>query len=184
MESLQGQFLVAAPQLTDPNFNRSVVLVMQHDTSGAFGLVINRLSSVRVSEFWKKVEQADALECDDFVAVGGPVQGPILVLHTLNCPDETEVIPGVFITSDRQKIREVLISRKKFRMFTGYSGWGAGQLETEFEIGGWLQLPASVELIFAEDLSGLWQHVIKLKGKNFLEETLGIDWPQEDVHRN
>jgi putative transcriptional regulator len=184
MQSLQGQFLIAAPQLSDSNFCRSVVLVMQHDQSGAFGLVVNQLSNLRVADLWKKVAQADKLECDEYVAVGGPVQGPVLVLHTAQQLGDTEVIPGVFVATDRQNIREVVFSHEKFRVFTGYSGWGAGQLENEFEIGGWLHLPASRELVFYENLLELWQHVMNLKGQSFLEDTLGIDWPLGDIDRN
>ncbi len=184
MQSLQGQFLVAVPQLSDSNFNRSVVLVMQHDKSGAFGLVINRLSAIRVVDLWREIEQTDELHCDAFVAVGGPVQGPILVLHTSRSLGEAEVIPGVFVASDRQNIRDVLHSQEKFRVFTGYSGWGAGQLETEFEVGGWLHVPASCELVFYEQLADLWQHVIDLKGRSFLEDTLGIDPHLGDIHLN
>ena len=185
MQSLQGQFLIAAPQLADSNFCRSVVLMIQHDSMGAFGLIVNHQSPIQVSALWQKVEQSDECDCNDFVHVGGPVDGPILVLHAAEPFSEAEVIPGVFLASDRQNIRNVILQKQGvFRVFSGYSGWGAGQLETELEVGGWFQFPASSDLVFFEDKAELWQHVIHLKGRNFFNRTLGIDGSAGDVNLN
>jgi putative transcriptional regulator len=67
-----------------------------------------------------------------------------------------------------------------FRVFSGYSGWGAGQLETEMDLGGWLTTDATAEIVFEEDVADLWQAVIHLTGEEFLKGTLGItDFPSE-----
>lgn len=185
MESLQGQFLVAAKSLLDANFARSVVLMIQHDSMGAFGLIINQPSRITVAEMWHDLEGDQACTNPFPVLIGGPVEGPVLVLHTDRQRAEAEVIPNVFLASERDNIRGLLIDQQHdFRVFTGYSGWGAGQLETEFEVGGWFHYPATKELIFCDDLQQLWHRVINLKGRDFYQHTLGIDDVQEDVTRN
>jgi putative transcriptional regulator len=183
MESLEGHFLIAAPQLPDPNFLRSVVLMLQHNSNGAFGLVVNQQSEMRLAEVWSQIDDSPC-KSDDYLSIGGPVEGPILVLHTDETHSESEVIPGVHIASDRDNVRYVVQHVEPFRVFSGYSGWGSGQLETELELGGWITLPATKELVFDGNVTDLWQHVVHMAGRSFFEGTLGIDEFPGDVHLN
>src|SRR5688572_1282976 len=82
MASLQGQFLVASPHLSDPNFYKSVVLMVKHDEEGAFGLILNRPTTNTVREIWRAVTEQD-LECEQPIYMGGPVSGPLVCLHRM-----------------------------------------------------------------------------------------------------
>lgn len=81
MDSLTGKLLIAIPELGDPNFYRSVVLVLMHGAEGATGVILNRPSSVTVASVWNQVSDVDC-ECEDLVQMGGPVEGPLMALHT------------------------------------------------------------------------------------------------------
>jgi putative transcriptional regulator len=184
MESLVGQFLIAAPQLNEPNFARSVVLMIQSDANGAFGLVLNQRSELKLADLWTKIDDTPC-PSKDYVSIGGPVNGPILVLHTDPSHSDSEVLAGVHIASERDNVRHIVLNLvEPFRVFSGYAGWGSGQLETEFELGGWISVAATKSLVFDNNVSELWQNVVHLAGRNFLEDTLGIDDFSGDVDLN
>src|SRR5436190_3140807 len=143
MGSLQGNFLIASPHLGDGNFNRSVVLMVKHDEEGAFGFVLNRPTGSTVAEIWKLIAEQPS-DCEQPIYLGGPVQGPLMAVHALASAAETEILSGVYLSAHKDQLREVVAAEKApFRLFSGYSGWGAGQLEGELEAGGWLVSPAT-----------------------------------------
>lgn len=160
MTSLQGRFLVASPHLGDDNFFRSVVLLVQHDEAGAFGLVLNRPLRQSVQEVWEEFDKPFC-NCDDAVYVGGPVEGPIGALHNSRALSDEEVLPGVHYTA-REELLDALVrdTPDQFRFFAGYSGWGGGQLEDELEAGGWLQLDATATDVFA-DPEQVWSQLTR-----------------------
>ena len=80
MSSLKGKLLVASPQLSDPNFHRTVVLIIEHNDEGAFGLVLNRTSSKTIKQVWERVTD-EPCESDQPLHVGGPVGGPLIAVH-------------------------------------------------------------------------------------------------------
>lgn len=160
MTWLQGRFLVASPHLGDPNFYRSVVLLVQHDDGGAFGLVLNRPLQQSVQDVWLDLDKPFC-KCDSSVYVGGPVDGPIGALHNSRALSDEEVLPGVHYTA-REELLDVLVrdTPDQFRFFAGYSGWGAGQLEAELESGGWLQADATLSDVFA-DPEEIWSQLTR-----------------------
>jgi putative transcriptional regulator len=174
MQSLQGKLLVASPHLGDGNFFRSVVLLVKHDADGAFGLILNRPLSTTLADVWQAIQQqaaeagepeelllADLRQGDQPLYVGGPVEGPLVMLHSLKKYAEVTVMTGVHFAAHRDHIRKVITHTKKpFRVFSGYAGWGSGQLEGELQAGGWLISEANKELIFytADDL---WEKVVQ-----------------------
>ncbi len=165
--SLRGQFLVASPHLPDPNFYRSVVLMLQHDDEGAFGVVMNRPTPSTVREIWELV--AD-LPCSSErpVNLGGPVSGPLLALHTHKDLSESEVLPGVYVSTQKEFLNEIVQrDDAPFLLFSGYAGWAGGQLEDELEAGGWLTTPASVDDIFVSD-DELWKRIVHRIGSEIL----------------
>jgi putative transcriptional regulator len=175
MDSLQGHFLVASPHLPDPNFARTVVLLIEHHAQGAMGLVLNRPSATSLRTLWQQVEDSPC-QSEQCVCVGGPVQGPVVALHGHREFSEVEVLPGVHVATQRHNIRGLVqFNEPPFRIFTGYAGWGAGQLEEELNLGGWLTIEATVDMVFTNDLAGLWQFALNLSGREFLRDTLGID---------
>ena len=171
MASLQGSFLIASPHLGDGNFNRSVVLMVKHDEEGAFGLVLNRPTGNTVADVWKLVAD-DSSDRQDPIYLGGPVQGPLMAVHGLQAAAETEILEGVYLSAHKDQLREVVAAEHaRFRLFTGYSGWGAGQLEGELKAGGWLVGPATAELVF-HDKDDLWERVMHSVANEILAPTL------------
>lgn len=185
MSSLAGFFLVAAPRLPDPNFLRSVVLMIQHSEEGAFGLVLNRPSNVRLVDVW---EEATGQPCASRrpIYVGGPVEGPPMALHGRVDCGEQEVVPGVYFSADLDHLQQLLGGEgdgESYRVFSGYSGWAPEQLEGELEAGGWMTIPATAELIFADD-DELWKHISELIGLDILTSTLGMPHMPTDASLN
>lgn len=183
VNSLKGHFLVASPHLADPNFFRSVVLMIQHDEEGAFGVVLNRPTNNSVADVWELISQ---LPCDnrDAVHVGGPVAGPLIALHSNFPHSEMEVTQGVYFASDKDSIIQIVTKPQgSFRLFVGYSGWAAGQLDAELEAGGWLTEPATREDIFS-DYSDLWNRVSRRIGLEILSPTIKHLWVPDDPSMN
>lgn len=159
MDSLRGQLLIAPPHLADPNFAKAVVLIMQHNSEGAFGLVLNRPSTKGIDEVW---EEHRGRKCrrQDRLHVGGPVPGPLLLLHGDPLAGDVEVVEGVYCCSHADDLEQrVDEDGPPMRFYWGYSGWGEGQLEQELQIGSWLTTPAISEHVFHADGTELWDAV-------------------------
>ncbi|MCA9269463.1 MAG: YqgE/AlgH family protein, partial [Planctomycetales bacterium] len=159
MPSLQGHFLIASPQLNDGNFARSVVLLVQHNAEGALGVVLNRPSGSTVADVWREAV-GEPCDCTSPVYVGGPCEGPLMAVHGQPASGGEKVIQGVWFTADGQELRAVVAGDGPFRLFSGYSGWGGGQLDGELKVGGWLHLPATKELVFGDD-EILWERLTR-----------------------
>lgn len=183
MKSLQGQFLVASPHLSDPNFYKGVVLMIKHDEDGAMGLILNRPTDNTVADMWRLVVERD-IDCRQPVFFGGPVQGPPLALHRLKSAAEAEVLPGIFFTADQDKLEELTQqSAKPYRFFLGYAGWAAGQLEDELSSGGWLTIKAKKSLVFSKDVD-LWELVTRTIGENILTKAIKVKHVPDDPSLN
>jgi putative transcriptional regulator len=171
MKSLRGWFLVASKQLKDVNFYRSVVLMVQHDEAGALGLILNRPTGKTVRDAMKLVADEPSY-CDDPIFLGGPVQGPIAVVHTDEQRGNLEILTGAYYTVENELVNELLQSEgPERRVFLGYSGWAPQQLEGELEAGGWQIAPATLADIFAEP-EQLWRTVSRRIGREFLSATI------------
>ncbi len=129
-ESLQGQLLIASPSLNDPNFRRTVVLVTEHSDEGAAGLVLNRPSPAPVAELVPQLEEL--VDDGEEVWFGGPVQQEaVLVLGEFLDPDDAAVpLFGQLGFPALDEPGDVLLATTRRRVFAGYAGWGAGQLES------------------------------------------------------
>jgi putative transcriptional regulator len=159
MASFMGSFLVARPVLQDPNFRQSVVLLLQHSPQGAFGLVVNR--------------PADAEGVPFPVYVGGPCKSQGLMMlhgHPEWLPGDSSpakgVAPGIFL-GDADCLKRATETQGeeeyRFRVFTGYSGWGPGQLEGELAANAWTLVPANGSLLFETPVADLWELVVPPK---------------------
>lgn len=178
MNSLAGQFLIAAPSLQDPNFQRAVVLILKHDTDGALGLVINRLAPLPFHAVWQKLSTDPCpAEAPLYIGgpCGGPCGGPLMALHDMSGLGDLQVPSGVFFTAEIQQIRELLAREESsYRLFGGYSGWGPEQLEQELSAGGWFLAPAEAELIFGPH-EELWEQLmLRLRETHRLSDLLSI----------
>jgi putative transcriptional regulator len=171
MTSLQGKLLLATPAMEDPNFARSVVLVVKHDGDGAMGLVLNRPTGAAVREAID--EDGDvACQTDAGLFRGGPCEGPLMVLHDQAELSQQSVLAGVYFTVESNLVRELLMNdQAQARYFHGYAGWDAGQLDAELAAGGWLTLEATAENVFQTGMdTQSWAALLRERG---LEELKG-----------
>lgn len=165
MSSLRGQLLVAGPALTDPNFDRTVVLIGEHGEEGAMGVVLNRPAPVTVGEAVPPL--ADLTGADAPVYVGGPVQQQaIVVLADFVEPEDAGVLVFEsigFLPGEIEDAASVGMLRA-VRVFAGYAGWAPGQLEDELAENAWIVEPARPEDVFGTDPDRLWQTVLRRRG--------------------
>jgi putative transcriptional regulator len=180
MNSLQGHLLIATPQLQSPFFSRSVILMLDHGDDGAMGIILNHPMNATVTDLSGKIFDED-FEWDKPLYLGGPVTGPLMVLHTIADMADQEVLPGLYCTLEATKVQEI-ISRKAepSLVVANYSGWGPGQLESEFGWDSWLTLPAQREHLFWEGEKELWKVVVNEVNAKKLSEFLGLrDLPSD-----
>jgi putative transcriptional regulator len=164
--------LMAMPQVLDPFFHRSVVLLLHHEDEGSFGFILNRPTGIKVSEILKGMDVGWSGREEAVAYFGGPVQpnlGTVLFAPLLaDGGDEdtaTEVLPGVALTQhigDLSRLAEA--PPDQFRLILGYAGWGEGQLMEEILRNDWLTAPASSELIFAPDPEQIWGAALRSVG--------------------
>jgi putative transcriptional regulator len=165
-ESLRGQFLIAGCQLRDPNFFKSTVLVVEHGTEGAMGLVVNRPLSVTVAH--ALTGHLELPHNRDLLYLGGPVEpAALFVVHDCGAadPDELPVVPGVYMGSSAEIFEEIVCPKQTealphYRVFCGYAGWGPGQLEEEMARGDWLTVPAHSQYVFHSDPYSVWDELV------------------------
>jgi putative transcriptional regulator len=167
MESLGGHLLIAGSGLWDPNFRRAVVLVGHHDDEGALGVVLNSVLDVTVGEAAPVLSRIAGAE--EPVFRGGPVQGSsVVVLADFEEPSKAGVIAfGSIGFLPDESDDEVISSVRRARVFAGYAGWGAGQLEEELAEDSWVVEPARAEDVFHPQPARLWNDVLLRKGRNY-----------------
>lgn len=162
--SANGVLLVAKPELIDPNFSRTVVLVTQTGGDSTVGVILNRPGSTPLSEFLGEGDNAGRYA--EPVFSGGPVMRRTLVavFHSDHPPASPgfHVLHTLYMSMHPDNIRELLASgERRFRLYAGFSGWAPRQLESEFEREGWFILPADEDTVFRSDTSGLWDELIE-----------------------
>ncbi len=167
MDSLRGKLLLSAPNLFDPNFRRTVVLIAEHSDDGALGVVLNRPAETTVREAVPDLEWI-ARSPDDLVYAGGPV-GPnsVIVLAEFDDPDLAAAIVMDdlgFVPASGVDVDLVAAATRRTRVFAGHAGWGPGQLEHEMSERSWIVEPAVVEDVFTDAPDELWSAVLRRKG--------------------
>jgi putative transcriptional regulator len=180
MQSLKGHLLIATPTLPTPIFNRSVILILEHGQEGAVGVILNKPTNTTMTDLSGCIFDEE-FEWDQPLYLGGPVQGPLAVLHTSEEMADREVIPGVFQTFDATKVQHVLSHKiEPSIVVANCSGWTPGQLEGEIDHGTWMILPARAEHIFWAGRDDLWKATAREYGKSNLTSFLGIqDMPPD-----
>jgi putative transcriptional regulator len=159
----KGQLLIAGPMLEDPNFRRTIVLMIEHTDEGALGVVLNRPSPIDVAEALP--DWADLTADPAVVFLGGPVeQGSVIGLGRQVGEDAptgfTPVLGPVGVIDLNASPVNLLGDVDAIRLFTGYAGWGEGQLEGELEIGGWFVVDADPADAFTSEPDDLWRRVL------------------------
>jgi putative transcriptional regulator len=171
MASLRGHLLVASDKLVDPNFYHAVVLMVQHDEAGALGVVLNRPLPMNVRDVLDDVVEGE-VEVDGPLHQGGPCEGPLMVVHGVEAYADTAVAEGLYFSTDRGKI-EALLSGENgpMKFFANYSGWTAGQLESEVRRGDWQAAPATAQAVFHGD-AHLWTDLTRAIARAAVQQGL------------
>jgi putative transcriptional regulator len=164
-ESLRGSLLIAAPQLLDPNFRRTVVLVAEHSEEGAMGVILNRPSGMTVSDAAPDLEPLVGPRAPIFA--GGPVQPTSGVVLAELAEADAAIFDDVVLVPGLDELADVIDGIDQVRVFAGYAGWGPGQLEGEVERDDWFTEPAQPADVFADDPDALWTRVLERKGGQF-----------------
>jgi putative transcriptional regulator len=174
VSELSSSLLVAMPQLDDPNFKRAVVLLVHHSTGGSFGIVLNRALDLTISELMQNSGIQWPIGIGS-VGWGGPVQperGWVVFTDDHPAPSgdgegdsETDVATlqeGVCVTGSLEMLRAVATRPPTgVRLFLGYAGWGAEQLESELAEGAWLTAPVTREVVFDTAADDMWEAVVR-----------------------
>jgi putative transcriptional regulator len=169
--TLAGQLLVAEPELGDPNFAQTVVLVLHHGRDGALGLVVNRpYGMAPTAELLRRLGQpAEGVKGETQLFYGGPVEPEVgMVVHSPDYqrPTTHRINDGLAVTSDPAILADLARGRgpKQAIPVLGYAGWGPGQLESELVEGAWFAIPADPARIFAPGHEGMWRQALARKG--------------------
>src|SRR6202023_1783564 len=161
--------LLAMPQVLDPFFHRSVVLLVRHEDEGSLGFIVNRPTGIKVNEILKGME-VDWQGREDVAAYFGraaPAAPTVAAEAGGDFAGEatSEVLAGVSLTQHVGDLSRLAESPpERFRLFLGYAGWGAGQLIEEILRNDWLTAPARGELIFAPDPDRVWSAALESVG--------------------
>ena len=169
-----GRFLIADPFLKDPNFLRSVIFLCEHNEEGSFGLVVNRLLPLRVSDLLTDLPNADFP-----VYYGGPVQTNTLhILHKIPALEEQSqmLMKNLYWGGAIDTITEMIVKNQlnenNIRFYLGYSGWSEGQLDEEIKENTWLTGKGSSELVFMKDPELCWKKALQSLGEPYNQMAL------------
>jgi len=166
----KGDLLISEPYLPDPNFERTVILLCEHDENGSFGFVLNKPAQPSLAELVEEVGSFDAQ-----VYIGGPVQQNTLhFLHRspIHLKGDREILNKIYWGIDFENLLTALnthqVGESDLKFFVGYSGWSPGQLMDELKAKSWIVLKnATPEMVFEVDANELWKEALKTKGGKF-----------------
>jgi putative transcriptional regulator len=166
--TLAPGFLVAVPQLADPNFRHSVVLLLQQNDDGALGLVVNRESPILLRDLCRDHAITYAGDPKKRVRVGGPVQpeqGLVLYDASLQDPEGRQVLDGLQVSASTKTLSRLCGGTDvRFQCFSGYAGWAPGQLEREINEGSWIVTPVDPHLVLDLPPEDLWLVILRNNG--------------------
>jgi len=168
--SLAPTLLLAMPQLEDPHFHRSVVLLCREEDDGAMGLIVNRRTDTAVSTV-VDFDLELASDNGSVVWMGGPVEphrGWLLLGYDPGSPDALEVADGLYLSASMTVLRSMVEERwhPTSRFLLGYARGGGGQLQAELAASAWLSIDASHDLIFRTPAEDMWETAIRSLGIN------------------
>jgi putative transcriptional regulator len=166
--SLAPKLLLSMPQLQDPNFVRTVILLCEHEPDGAFGLVLNRPTEVAAASV-VRLEPPVSGDSGLRLWMGGPVEpqrGWILLGEEPAAADVRRIVDGVYLSASPVLLRRVLEERPvpRARVLAGYAGWGPKQLDDELAESSWLLAEVQPDLIFDVDAGTMWETAIRRLG--------------------
>lgn len=172
-KSLKAHLLIASTELHDPNFAKTVVLLIDHNDDGSLGVVLNRPTNRSIADIWRQIHE-DETACKAPVFWGGPVAGPLMVIHRIEALADIEIMPGVYFSTTKNNIDSVMQSDSPdIRFFIGCAGWSPGQLETEIDEGSWGILPATHAHVF-DGNADFWTRIEQELSPKAIFKNLGV----------
>ena len=172
---MQPTVLIASPQMRDPFFERTVVLVWHYDAEGAVGVVVNRTMKQILPDVLEVEEGVDLSKYDNIpVAWGGPVDsgfGTVITRGEVHENEGWQLPNGIGITRSQDAMFRLLRDGAELMLCLGYAGWSAGQLERELELGGWLWTDCAPDLIFEGGAEDRYERALATLGL-----TAGVVW--------
>lgn len=174
----KGRILVSEPYLPDPNFERTIILLCEHNEEGSFGFVMNKPSLARLGDVMPDLKDFDAP-----VFIGGPVQQDTLhYIHRLpKLEDSTPVMNGVYWGGNFDQLVSLIetkqVASSDVKFFLGYSGWSVGQIDQELKDDSWIVWDkANEELLFDIKAEAMWQYTLRAMGGRF---SVYSNYPQD-----
>jgi putative transcriptional regulator len=160
-----GKLLVASPNLADPNFTKTVILLVHSDDQGFVGLILNRRTNLAISRVLEGFPGTK--DRSDPAYLGGPVEVPS-VIALLKSPEKVEgadrIFGGVYLISTKTLLEQTLAARpdpKAFHVYLGHAGWASDQLRNEVDLGAWFIFSADPGVVFNSDPGSLWPQMIR-----------------------
>ncbi len=160
-----GKILVARRGFPDPNFAETVILLVQYDEDGTMGLIVNRRTKVPLSRLSRELQSAKGRT--EPLYIGGPVEtsGVLALCRSRTKPDDTKHVSNdIYLISGKATLERTMASGsdpKTFRLYLGYAGWDAGQLEGEMGMDAWDVLPANPGIVFDPHPETLWTRLVE-----------------------
>ncbi|MEK7871867.1 MAG: YqgE/AlgH family protein [Nitrospirota bacterium] len=182
----KGVFLIAESKLYDPHFSRSVILILMYEKEGALGLIINRSTDIPLEQALPGLKGAERLSSP--VYYGGPVgrNHVTALLRTDKLPEGVKkVFDNIYVTENMRPLIEVIQGpdpEKNVRIYSGYAGWGPGQLDGEVARRDWIIVTAEPDIVFSEDPSGVWEELYKRGKKIEAYDQTGPDYILSTSH--
>ena len=160
--------LLSMPQMMDPNFTRTVILLAEYSQRGAFGLVVNRRMAEPACDVVRPEPPMD-IQKDVHLFVGGPVEPHrawVLTARRELDDQALEIVDGVYLSAAPDLIRQALASTPdpRTRLVIGYAGWGPGQLDDELAASAWLMAPVEADIVFETPVERMWETAIRRLG--------------------
>jgi putative transcriptional regulator len=166
-----GTLLIASPELEDPNFAHTVVLVLRNDTNGTIGVILNRPTTLVPSKIFPELA-AGVGSYTGKLFRGGPIASARLLFLVRGLAAATvqgpEVVEKVFLAGDPETLPDIVRladGAKELRMYAGHAEWMPGQLDREIAAGGWKTQPATAEIVFHAKPTALWDELTTRSGE-------------------
>jgi putative transcriptional regulator len=159
--------LIASPQMHDPNFEGTVLLLCHHDEQGALGVVINRATDLTVGEVVDEFEFDTDRNLDDAVLWGGPVEqasGFVVFPGEIGSGVGWTLDRKLSVSPSREMLQTILRGESPYHLCLGYAGWGPGQLESEITLGSWLYTDIDADLVLEKPVSERYERALKQLG--------------------
>ena len=171
MKSIKGYLLVASPKIKNSIFEKSTILILEHSHKGAYGIIIDKYQrDTTIEEVWEK-STGYKQKSNQLLNIGGPIDGPIISIHTNKKLGEEYVTNKVYFTVAKKIINEIIKKEKTLKVFVGYCRWSKGQIEQEIESGSWFIFESKLEYIFNLKDS-LWNEILDTEYLEILKKSI------------